>query len=252
MVAGISSFGTPYVPESQAEKDLRLWKTWKSANGMAKASALTELMQAMQGPIGAAVNSFQGAPMPQVTLKLQAQSYAVDALKDYDQSRGMSLSSYVLTIVKQKLFRYVGMYQNVARIPEEKIRMIGPIREATADLTSKFGHEPSAAQVADHLGVPLSHVTEIRRLLRKDLLEEGGGIEGLEVFEHDPDFEKAMLAYYGMAEVERLVFDHSLGAHGQKQLGTNEIAAKLKISAGRVSQIKKMIAEKIKPYLGNI
>lgn len=253
MPVGITPFGTPTAPESAQERDTRLLSAWRKSYGFQKEKALKELMDALQGPIMTAVNSFSGAAMPQVTMKLQAQSYAIEALNEYDAKRGMSLSSYVLTNVKQKLFRYVSTHQNVARIPEAKVRMIGPIREAEADLTSKFGHEPTTAQIADHLGVSLSHVAEIRRLLRKDLLEEGGGgVESLEAFEHDPDYEKAMLAYYSMSEVEKLVFDYSLGAHGKQQLGTNEIATKLKLSAARVSQIKKLIAEKIKPFVGGL
>jgi RNA polymerase sigma factor (sigma-70 family) len=184
-------------------------------------------------------------------MKLEAQRYAKEALEDFDPNRGFALASYITTSVKQKLYRYVSTHQNVARIPQYQIDQIGPLREATADLTQKFGHEPSAAQLADHMGVPLAHVAKLRRILRKDLLEEAGGVEDAGAIEHDADYEKAMLAYYSMSEVEKLVFDYTLGAHGQGVLSTNELASKLKITAGRISQIKKRIAEKIVPYLGS-
>jgi DNA-directed RNA polymerase specialized sigma subunit len=184
-------------------------------------------------------------------MELQAKLYAREAVQNYDASKGMSLASYVTTIVKQKLYRYVGTYQNVGRIPEEHIRMIGPLREAMGELENKFGRDPSTAELADHMGLPIKKVTELRKLLRKDLLEEGA-LEPLNAFQHDAEYEKAMLAYYSMSDTERLVFDYSLGAHNQPQLSTNDIAKKLKVSAARVSQLKKSVADKIKPYLGGI
>lgn len=244
------SFGLPVLPENAAERDSRLLSAWKSATGAKKDKALGDLLTTMNGPIMTAVNAFHGAPMPKATMELTGKLHAVNALKEYDASLGMSIANYVTTSVKQKLYRYVGTYQNVARIPEYKIRQIGPLRDATTELTNKFGREPTTDELADHMGVAVSHVTGLRRLLRKDLTEEGGGgVDQFEAFEHDPDYERAIMAYYSMNQAEKQVFDYSLGAHGQKQLQTNDIALKLKISAGRVSQIKKSIALKIKPYI---
>ena len=250
MAGGLTSYGLPTLPENAAERDARLLATWKKSSGAKKEKALGDLLTNMNGPIMTAVNAFQGAPMPKATMELEGKRHAIDAFKNFDASRGVSMANFVTTSVKQKLYRYVGIYQNVARIPEYKIQQIGPLREATADLTSRFGREPTTDELADHMGVTTGHITDLRRLLRKDLTEEGGGgVEQLEAFEHDPDYERAMMAYYSMNQAEKQVFDFSLGAHGQRQLANNDIAAKLKISAGRVSQIKKAIAEKIKPYI---
>lgn len=250
MAGSLTLPGLPTLPENAAERDQRLLKAWKNAYGLKKDMLLAELMTSLQGPIMTAVNAYQGAPLPRVTLELQAKQYALEALKEFDASRGSSISSYVTTIVKQKLYRYVGTYQNVARIPEHQIRQIGPLREATTDLTSRFGREPTGHELADHMGVSPGHITDLRRLLRKDLTEEGGGgVDQYEAFEHDADFERASMAYYSMSSAEKQIFDYSLGAHGQPRISTNEIAARMKISAGRVSQIKKSVAEKLKPYL---
>ena len=249
MAGGLTSY-YPTLPENAAERDARLLASWKKSSGLKKDKALSELLTTLNGPIMTAVNAFQGAPMPKATMELEGKRHAVEALKNFDASYGVSIANYVTSTVKQKLYRYVGTYQNVARIPEYKIQQIGPLREATADLTSKYGREPTTHELADHMGVTPGHITDLRRLLRKDLTEEGGGgVEQLEAFEHDPDYERAMMAYYSMSQIEKQVFDYSLGAHGQRQLSNNDIAAKLKLSAGRVSQLKKAIAEKIKPYI---
>jgi|GEM_PF-1981923 len=249
MPVGITLFGTPTSPETPSERDRRLYKAWKSSTGKAKDKALEELLDSLNGAIMTAVNSFAGAPMPATTMKLEALRHAKEGLEAYNPSLTTNLASYIITYVKQKLYRYVGTYQNVGRIPEYQIQQIAPLRTAIADLTTRFGHEPTTAQIADHLGVPTSRVVALRRLLRRDLLEEGGAVESISAYEHDPVFERAMLAYFSMSEVEKLVFDLSLGAHGHNAVSNNEIAKRLHLTAGRVSQLKKKIAEKIEPYL---
>lgn len=248
MPAGLTTLGIPGA-ESPSETDKRLYTAWKNAVGMAKDRALSALLDNLSGAIMTAVNSFSGAPLPSSTMKLEAYRYAKEGLEAYNPTLTPNLASYIVNHVKQKLYRYVGTYQNAARIPEYQIQKIAPLRTAMSELTQRNGYEPTTAQLADHLSMPVNRIVALRRLLRRDLLEEGGGVESIEVYEHDPAFEKAMLAYYSMNDVEKLVFDYSLGAHGQKALSNNEIATKLKLSAGRVSQLKRKIADKIKPYL---
>lgn len=245
------AFQTPSAPETARERDERLLTEWKRASGFQKDQKMSELLKNLSGAIGTAVNSYRGAPVPQVTLELEAKRQAMLAVQDWDRTKGMSMASYVTTMVKQRLYRYVGTYQNVARIPEGQIRNIGPIREAVSDLTSRLNREPTAVELADHLGLPLAHISRIRKNLRSDLLEEGGGLDNVEHYETDPNFERAMMAYYQLTDQEKLVFDFSLGAHGQPKLKPTEIAKKLKISNGRVSQLKESLAKKLKPYLGD-
>lgn len=250
MAGGLTSYGLPTMPENAAEADLRLFRAWNLAVGFKKDAALTDLLGNLQGAIMTAVNTYSSAPLPKVTMELQAKQFAVEAMRDFDPSRGVPLASYVITAVKNKLYRYVGTYQNVARIPEHQIRQIGPLNEANAELTSRFGREPTVIELSDHMGVTPDHVTDLRRLMRKDLTEEGGGgVDQFEAFEHDPDFERASMAYYSLSVPEKQVYDFSLGAHGQPRLANNDIASRMGVSAGRISQLKKSLAEKLKPYL---
>jgi RNA polymerase primary sigma factor len=240
------------IAETESEKDLRLWRTWKSAVGFAKEQALNELLAAMKGPIGTAVNTYRSAPMPGPTMELEARRYAVKAFQDFDPVQSLNLASFVITRVKQDLFRYVGTYQNAARIPEAGIRLIGPMREAHADLSQRYGRDPTTEELADHMRVPVAHVVRLRRSLRADLLDDSGEETGptLDSMQHDPNFERAMLAYYSMNNEEKQVFDFSLGAHGQPRLKPGEIAKRLKLTSVRLSQLKSRMADKLAPYVG--
>jgi len=249
----VDSFSTPGA-ESPAARDQRMFKEWKNAVGYKKEQALEALMQSLMGPIMTAVNMYtSGSPVARPILETQGKIYAVEALQEYDPSRSTNLSTYVLTAVKNKLYRYNGMHQNVARIPEAKIQQIAPYRAAVSDLTQKMGRDPSSAEIADHLGVPLKHVTKLEKMMRRDLLQSGpGGFDELSQFEHDENYERAMLAYYSLTPDEQQVFDYSLGAHGKQKLSNNEIASKLKMSAGRVSQLRTSIADKLNMHMSRV
>lgn len=238
------------VAESLQERDDRLWRAWKNASLFQKEAATKALLDALSGVIGSAINVYRNASVPLQILEVEGRRMALEACGEYEKNRGMGLASYVGTNIRQKLYRYVNTYQHPARIPEASIALITPFRDAVAELNERFGREPTTAELADHMGVPLKHVARMRKSLRANFVDdsEGGG-GSLDAFEHDVDFERAMLAYYSLTDVEKQVFDFSLGAHGQPRLKSGEIASRLKISAVRVSQLKKSVADKVKPYL---
>ncbi len=242
----------PYaVPESLEDRDERLIKQWKTAPaGWSKDKALTELLAALAAPIGMAVNQYKAAPLPAATLELEAKRLAVEALGEWKPGMGTKPASFVRTRVGQRLFRYVSEHQNVGRLPEEQIRTIGGYRTAITDLSARLGREPTTHELADHLSLPVTRITRLRKSLRAELLESTEGMDELEDFKHDPQYEQAMLAYYSLTDQQKVVFDYLLGGHGQQKLKPGDIATKLKISPARVSAIKQEIAAKLSPYLG--
>lgn len=237
------------LPETTSERDVRLIEQWKKMpNGPMRDQKLTEILSQIGGVIGQVVNQYRAAPIPTQILELQARRLAVEALEDFRPGAGMKPSTFVSTRLRQRLFRYVSEHQNVARIPEETVRKIGPYNRAVTDLTSRFGREPSAPELADHMGMPVSHVSRLRKMLDKTNISMTE-FEPLEDYHHDPDMERARLGYYSLTEQEKVVFDYLLGDHGKQQMKPSQIARKIGISAARVSALKKSIAKKIGPYL---
>lgn len=229
--------------------DLELYDSWKSAVGPGKDRALEALLANLGGVVGSAVNSYRGAPLPFRVLELEAKASAVDALREWQPNRGMTLASFVGTKIRNDLSRYTAQHQNVARIPEHQVRRIGPFNAAVADLTARYGREPSTHEIADYMMVPVKHVVSLRKMLRRDLVISGEDSDAIVDLEHDPDYERAMLAYYNLSPQEKLVFDYRMGAHGQPKLKPGEIATKLGITPARVSAVTASIAQKLSPYL---
>jgi DNA-directed RNA polymerase sigma subunit (sigma70/sigma32) len=238
------------MPLPNIQSDDALYKAWKSAPaGYSKDMAFQALMIQLNGPIMTAVNTFRTAPLPLVTMELEAKRIGGQAVMDWSPTAGMNLAPYVGTIVRQRLYRYVAEHQNVGRLPEESIRQVGNIQRAITNLGESLGREPTTPELADHLGLPVSHVTRLRKSLRKDLLESGIDDELAETLKHDPNYERVMLAYYGLTDMEKQVFDFSMGAHGQPKLKPQEIAARLKVSPARISALKHTLGSKLSPMV---
>jgi len=211
---------------------------------------MSALLDQLEGATMTAVRTYQTAPLPFPILQSEGKRLTTEAIKDWDPSRGMSLSSYVITTVKQRLSRYVSDHQNFARIPENKVRMIGPLREAETDLSNRFGREPTIVELSDHMAVPISHITRLRKMQRADILESSSDFSGVEQFAHDASYERVMLAYYSFNPEQQQIFDYSMGTHGKPKLSPGDIATRMGLTNVRVSQLKKQVADLIQPYLG--
>jgi len=245
--------------ETPAQRDVRLYEDWRDAPvGWSKDQAFDRLMKSLEGAIMSAANTYRAAPVPTQTMELEAKRLAGQALRDWDSTGGMSLASYIGTMVRQRLYRWVTQHQNVARIPEAQVGQIGHFQLALNDLSSRFGREPTTDELSEHMGIHPKHVSRLRRALRSDLIassatdvegDEGSLADSIEDIPHDQDYERAMLGYYSLTEQEKNVFDYSLGAHGHPKMKPGEIAVQLKLSPARISALKESIGAKIKPYL---
>ncbi len=245
--------------ETPAQRDERLFDEWRDApQGWSKDQAFDRLMKSLEPAIVSAANTYRAAPLPTQTMLLEAKRLAGQAAKDWDHKSGMSLASYVGTMVRQRLYRWVTQHQNVARMPEAQVGQIGHFQLAINDLSSRLGREPTTDEVADHMAIHPRFVSRLRRALRSDLIasntmdaegDEGSVADSIEDIPHDPDYERAMLGYYSLTAQEKQVFDYSLGAHGQKKMKPGEIATTMKLSPARISALKESVGNKIRPYL---
>lgn len=250
---------TAPMSETPAQRDTRLHEEWRDAPlGWSKDQAFDRLMKSLEPAVMSAANTYRAAPVPTQTMELEAKRLAGQATKDWDPKGGMTLASYIGTMVRQRLYRWVTTHQNVARMPEARVGQIGHFQIAVNDLTSRFGREPTTDEIADHMAIAPRHVSRLRRSLRSDLIasnamdsegDEGSMADSIEDIPHDADYERAMLGYYGLTAQEKQVFDYSLGAHGQPKLKAGEIATRMTLSPARISAIKESVGSKIRPYL---
>jgi hypothetical protein len=115
------------------------------------------------------------------------------------------------------------------------------------NLRDKLGREPSATEVADHLGWGLREVTNIQKEIHKDLAM-AGGLEEQPFFESSVDEEILDYIYFELSPEEQVVYDYIFGRHGKPRLkkSTGKVdyeaigsrsgfsASKARVLAGRI------------------
>ena len=231
--------------ERQA-KEVALWKAWK--DGGSQPRDLRPLLHSFGPLIKSKMNTHLGRVkmVPDAAIKAEYQLQFVHALRSYDPSKG-SLGTYVYRYL-DKAKRFITSYQNVGRIPENRIYRIKEYQNAVADMREESDKIPKHEAVAEKLGWTLADVKRMNSELRNDLVSQN--------FEEDPfmimpskEQEVLRLFKYELEGKERLVYEHLTGMGKPQITSTSEIGKELGIPDYQVSRIKSSIQKRLAPYL---
>lgn len=242
-VAPIASFQGVASPKVQ--KDLELWKAWKSAPKHEKGEKFDDLMGAMSGVVNKNLNKFRGAQLNRVQLEGKAYELAHKAFTRYVPSnpKGASPSTWLNWGLKG-LKREAVKLQNTARITEPTSQIKNKFETSKAELTERLGYEPTLKQIAEHSGLPEKSVLKIHREIRRDYDISGGGeeIEGAGFRRIDPYEQVAHIIYHDLKPYEQKVHELIYPRDGSKpMLKSGDIARKLKWEVSKVSKAKNTI-----------
>jgi len=176
----------------------------------------------------------------------RARVLAAQALDRYDPAKG-TLKTHLLSQLRS-LQRVAGSEQNIISVPEQLSLDRAHLRRLSDELDEKLGRESSTAELADRSGLSLRRIAHIRQyrpaIASGSILDEHG-----EVFSPASALPQdttqadawAELVYHDLSGPDQLIMDHTLGQHGLPVLQNHEIATKLGITPGAVSQRKAKI-----------
>lgn len=223
-----------------ADKDLELWKKWKKSRSP---HDLEKLINQLNPLIQAEVNRRAGT-LARPALVGQATALAVKAIKSFDPSKNVKLSTHVANQI-QKLSRMNYAHQNAARIPEHTMLQFQTVQIAKEDFKANEGREPSYVELADTLGWSPKKVQQFNEQFgRAELIESGDVPGGMFVSaEHDPSID---YAYYSMTPRQQKIFEFSTGYQGAPRLSNGQIMKKLGITQGVLSYEKNKIKTLLK------
>ena len=224
------------VPDSYS-----LWKTEPTPE------RLGAIIKEYNPLIESEVRKFQGTLPPQA-LRSQAKRFTIDAIKNYDPSKGAKLSTHIVNTL-QKLHRENYKYQQSVRLSEELQRGIGPFLSVKDSLTHELQREPTAEELADSLGWPLSRVERTERQAKGEMLGAALDFDPVDPYQETTD-PRLDYVYFDLTPIDKLIMEYTTGYGGKQQLSKKEIAKKLKISPAAVTQRSVKIAKKIREVLG--
>lgn len=210
---------------------------WKSHPSPANAD---KLLSAVKPSIASGIKAFGGVHVNPM-LRSRAKALALDAFRTYDPSKA-ALRSHVVSHL-QGLKRYAARQSQMLSVPERVALDRQHVDRATEELRETLNREPSTAELADHTNLAIARIKHVRQYVpgfaegqassaRSD--DEEGSDPA--VVQADPTAARVEFLYHDLDPINQAIVEHGFGLHGHKKSGVSQIARKLNLSPGAVSQ----------------
>ena len=221
-----------------ADKPSPLDDKWAQWNKTKKPEHLGELMQTAEPIIGKAITSY--APNSSPAVKSQAKILAKKAFETYDPKKGAKLQTHLYTQL-QPLQREAGSYDTL-HTPEGVRFDMRQINESHNRFVNENGHEPNDEEFADYTGLSAKRIAHVRKhdkavIGESQLLPEDDDEDSVSM----PATQQGQnawreMVYSELGNRDKLIYDLKTGRNGRVPMGVSEIAMKVKLSPGAISQ----------------
>jgi len=213
---------------------------WKETQ---KPKDMAALLKGMRPLIESQLGRYKGT-LPPAALRGQAKKFAIQAVRNFDPTKGAKLTTHVVNGLQQ-LHRKNYEAQSAFRLSEELQRGVGAYQRSQQNLQNELGREATAEELAQDLAWPLPKVQRMARQSRGEVSAEDLLYDPADPYQesYDPVVD---LVYHDLAPKDKLIMELATGYGGKAKMAKKDIAAKLGISPARVSQRSLKIATKIR------
>ena len=177
------------------------------------------------------------------------------AVKNFDYQRGFKFSTYATWWIRQAITRALADQGRTIRLPVHMSDQIQRLNREQNRLQQQLGRTPSAEELASSLGVPVSKVEQLQRVVRQPISLQtpvgedrdemvGDLIEDINA----PDPEDTVLQgimdenlrehLESLPEREREVLEMRYGLGGEEPLTLQEIGRRMGITRERARQLE--------------
>lgn len=207
------------------------------------------LLEAAEPVIQSSLKSYAGG---NDALHGTARRIAADAFPKYDPQKGTKLRTYLMTQL-QPLTRHAKAYSQVTHVPERVSTDLFSLNQANQKYFDQYGREPADSELADVTGLSMRRIARVRQFSRGDLAEssltenDDGEQSVMYPGVHKANPEQIWMEYvhHDLAPVDQKILEWKTGYNGKAILSNNEIARRLRLSPGAISQRASRIANKL-------
>lgn len=204
----------------------------------------TALLKTIQPVIDTAVMSYAGQNASP-TIHSRARLMALKALDTYDPNKG-NVRTHLLSQL-QSLRRLSAQSQNIISIPEQVGLDYSKLNDSETELRDQLGRDPTDDELADHTGLSKKRIQKIRAfnqpvsegMTTREVTDEesyGGDVASTIPNSHRAADAWFNFVYDDLSPIDKLIADMTLGRNGRRRASTQEIARRLNITPGAVSQ----------------
>lgn len=242
--------------KQRAATDLELWNAWRSlpAGSKERRKAFSRLLARFRGLIQQQVNraaaTIDKSNIPRSAVEAEVTSLVINGLKTYDPNRGAQITTY-LTTQFRGMPRFMGTYGYAARMPDELVNAIGPVRRAREHLLDLLGRNPTDEEVSQYSGKSLKTVVRLSRELHRGLVRSEHERDPA-VVTREPVDEILALLQPELSDREKTLLGllrEAEDSHDEKAIRPAVLAKRMGLSGPELSNLKRSLTEKVMRHL---
>jgi len=221
-----------------------LYDTWRK-NPTAETSGA--LLRSLKPAIQKGVSVYVG-PQASAVDRGRAKQLALAAIKTYDPAKGTHLNTHIIQHLQG--LRRIKHNQQIIQEPERRSKLRRDLYKVRQSLEDTLGYTPTDEQVADHLRISRKKLDDAERYARPVAESTLSNPSSGEDSSYVPQVARDTSSLYWdviyndhLNKQSQAVMDMTQGTHGKPKLSAVEIAQRLGISLGRVSQIRKQLQQ---------
>ena len=186
----------------------------------------------------------------------------IKAAKRFDETRGFKFISYAVWWIRQSILQALAEQSRIGRLPLNRVGALNKIGKKFSQLEQEFEREPTAAELAEELGMSVSEISETIKISGRHLSVDAPFVQGednrlLDVLPNDqqppPDTEliqeslrlEVKQVLNTLSEREADVIRLYFGLDAQA-LTLEEIGEKFNLTRERVRQIKEKAIRRLR------
>ena len=241
-----TDFGFKPQQRTSLEDAYEFWQRNRTADNV------VPLLRAAAPVIDKALTTYAGGDK---ALRTRAKQLVLDAFDTYDPKQGTKLRTHLMVRLQPLRRDYLQRVTPVAvpeRVQQDRYRL----EQAERMLNDELGREPSDDELADNIGLSQRRIAHVRKFSRGTLLE--GQLLSPEGEQLLPGASRLSAedtwveyVHHDLDPLDKKILEWKTGLYGKQILSNNEIAKRLRLSPGAVSQRAAKIAMRIEEGAGN-
>ncbi|GAB5465342.1 MAG: sigma-70 family RNA polymerase sigma factor [Candidatus Kapaibacteriales bacterium] len=245
----------------QADDEIELAKKIK-AGGPESVRALERMVKANLRFVVSVAKQYQNQGLSLGDLINEGNLGLIKAAKRFDETRGFKFISYAVWWIRQSILQALAEQSRIVRLPLNRVGALNKIGKKFSELEQEFEREPTAAELAEQLGMSVSEITETIKISGRHLSVDAPFVQGednrlLDVLPNDqqppPDSElireslktevKQVLGSLSKREADVISLYFGLD---DQSLTLEEIGEKFNLTRERVRQIKEKAIRRLR------